>query len=282
MISIITDSTCDIPENLLEQYGIIVIPQTIIWGDEQFHDRVDLQPKEFYQRVVKDEVYPQSSLPTMREFLEAFDKAVLQGAKQIILLTVSSAMSGTFGLAKTAAQDAKVPVTVIDSKGPSMSLGWQALAAARARDAGSGLDEILSRIEQVRKSLAQFVGMESIEYLRKGGRIGRAASWAGVILKVKPMISINHESGLVEPVSLSRTRNALVNTLYKKFFEQFKGKKKLRIAVLHGDVPDQAEALANRVREEYNPIELLVNITGPVLGINTGPEALALCGYAED
>ncbi|MCB2180246.1 DegV family protein [bacterium] len=282
MISIITDSTCDIPEDLLEAYGIIVIPQTIIWGDEQFHDRVDLQPTEFYRRVVQDDVYPQSSLPTMREILDAFDKAIIQGAKHIIMLTVSSAMSGTYGLAKNAAQQAKVPVTVIDSKGPSMTLGWQVLAAVRARNEGFGLEEILARIEQARQKMAQFVAMESIEYLRKGGRIGRATSWAGIILKVKPLISINHETGLVEPVSLYRTRKSLVNALYKKFFEQFKGKKKLHIAVLHGDVLDQAEALAKRVRDEFNPMELLVNITGPVLGINTGPEALALCGYSED
>lgn len=102
------------------------------------------------------------------------------------------------------------------------------------------------------------------------------------MLKVKPLISINHESGLVEPVSLARTRNGLVKTPYIKFFDQFTGKKKLRIAVLHGDVPDQAQELAKRIQDRFSPIELLVNITGPVLGINTGPEALALCGYAED
>jgi DegV family protein with EDD domain len=282
MIEIITDSTCDIPEKLLEEYGIIVVPQVIIWGDEQYRDRIDLQPSEFYQRLSVDPVYPHSSLPGFYDFQEAYESAISRGAHALIVLTVSSAMSGTYEMAKTAAKGLSIPVAVVDSKGPTMSLGWQALAAARARDSGADLSSILNCVDQVRNKLAQFVGMDSLEYLQKGGRIGGAVRWAGVLLKVKPLVSINHRTGLVEPVGLTRTHNALVDLLYHKFFEQLKGGKNLRIAVLHGNVPEEAETLAERIRAEYNPLELLINITGPVLGINTGPGALALCGYSED
>jgi DegV family protein with EDD domain len=282
MIGIITDSTCDIPENLLEQYGVIVVPQVVIWGDEQYRDRIDLKPEEFYQRLTVDPVQPHSSMPSLHDFLEACEYAINGGVTELIILTVSSAMSGTYDMAKNAIKSLKIPAVVIDSMGPTMSLGWQVLAAARARDAGADLASILNYVDQVRKKMSLFVGMDTLEYLQKGGRIGEAAKWVGTILKVKPLVKINHNTGLVEPVSLVRTHNALVDLLYRKFFEQFNIGKKLRIAVLHGNALEIAEELAERIRKEYNPIELLINNTGPVLGINTGPRALALCGYSED
>jgi DegV family protein with EDD domain len=124
--------------------------------------------------------------------------------------------------------------------------------------------------------------MESLEYLQRGGRLGGAVKWVGTQLRIKPLVAINHETGVVEPVSMTRTHKALLELLYTKFFEKLKGGKNLHIAVLHGNAPTEAEVLAQRIRQEYQPVELLVNITGPVLGINTGPGALALCGYAED
>jgi len=133
----------------------------------------------------------------------------------------------------------------------------------------------------VRENLVQFVAMETLEYLQYGGRIGDAVKWVGNILKVKPLVSINHNSGRVEPAGLARTHSSLIKMLYKQFFGAIKKEKLVRIAVLHGNVLEEAQKLAERIREEINPKELLINITGPVLGINTGPGALALCGYAE-
>jgi len=124
--------------------------------------------------------------------------------------------------------------------------------------------------------------MESLEYLQKSGRIGNAVKWVGSILKIRPLVSINHSSGLVEPASLSRTHKGVIDLMYKKFFEHFKGKKKLHVAVMHGNIPEEAEKLAERIRYEFNPVELIINITGPILGISTGPAAMALSGYAED
>ncbi len=282
MIGIITDSTCDIPENLLDQYGIIVIPQVVIWGDTAFRDRIDLQPGQFYQRLAGDHSKPHSSLPSLGDFQGAFERAISQGADELVVLTVSSAMSGTYEMARTAAKSLNIPVTVVDSKGPTMTLGWQVLAAARAREAGADLEGVLKRVDQVRNKLVQFVGMDTLEYLQTGGRIGGAAKWAGTLLRVKPLVSINHQTGLVQPEGLARTHSALVEMLYRKFFEALKGGKQLRIAVLHGNAPEAAQALAERIRVEHSPMEILINITGPVLGINTGPGALALCGYTED
>lgn len=281
MIEIITDSTCDIPEHLLEEHRIIQVPHTIIWGDEQYRDRVDMQPHEFYKRLETDSRVPTSSQAGVPEFQATYQQAISRGATEIIVLTVSSAMSGAYNMALNAARLVDIPVSVVDSKGPTMSLGWQVLAAARARDAGKSVSQILERVNEVRRRLVQFVGMDTIQYLQRGGRIGGAVKWVGGLLQIRPVVTINHETGLVEPVSLARTHKSMMDLLYRKFFDSFKEMDNLRVAVLHGNALADAEALVARIREEFNPKELLLNITGPVLGINTGPGALALCGYPD-
>jgi DegV family protein with EDD domain len=282
MLAILCDSTCDIPQELIDQHQVHVIPQYVIWGDEQYKDRVDLQPEDFYQRLTSDPVRPTTSQATLADFREAIQTVIDEGASEAIILTVSSAMSGTYETAKQAAESTAIPVHVIDSKGPTMTLGWQVLTAARARDAGATVDEIIQKVASVREKMVQVVAMQTLDYLQTGGRIGDAAKWVGTLLKVKPVVMINHETGRVEPAGLARTYKSLVNMLNKKFFEAIDVEKRLHIAVLHGNAPQEAEKLADQIREEFNPVELIINITGPVLGINTGPGALALCGYSEE
>ena len=282
MIAIICDSTCDIPQDMIDQYNIRVVPQYVIWGAEQYRDRVDLQPKDFYERLVSDEERPTTSQATEADFKKAIHAAVMDGADRAIILTVSSAMSGTYQMAKQAAAAADIPVSVIDSRGPTMTLGWQVLAAARARDEGADLEDIVKQVAAVRENMVQVVAMQTLDYLQTGGRIGDAAKWVGTLLKVKPVVTINHETGRVEPAGLARTYKSMVKMLYRKFFEAIEVGKKLHIAVLHGNALDEAQKLADQIKEEFNPVELIINITGPVLGINTGPGALALCGYNED
>ena len=282
MIAVITDSTCDIPEDLIEKYGIIVIPQYIIWEGVQYRDRIDIQPVEFYNRLESDPKRPTTAQAGIGDFVAGIEKAIEQGATEAVILTVSSAMSGTYNMAKQAAEEGPIRIEVIDSKGPTMTLGWQVLVAARARDEGATLDEIIAKVAKVRSGMVQLVAMETLEYLQYGGRIGDAVKWVGTMLKVKPLVSIDHESGRVQPIGLARTQHAVKEMLYRKFFEQFEPGKKLHIAVLHGNALDEAQKLVERIKEEFHPVELLVNITGPVLGINTGPGALALCGYAEE
>jgi len=281
MIAILTDSTCDIPDELVAQHNIHIVPQYIIWGDQQYLDRFELSPQDFYQRLQTETQKPTSSQATVGDFLTAIEQAVEKGATEALILTVSSAMSGTFQMAQAAAEKAPIPVSVIDSKGPTMTLGWQVLEAARARDAGAHMPEIIERVAKVRQNLVQIVAMQTLEYLEYGGRIGDAAKWVGTMLKVKPVVRINHQTGRVEPAGLARTHKAMLRMLRNKFFDGLGDGEKLHIAVLHGDALEEAHNLADRIRDEYHPVELLVNITGPVLGINTGPGALALCGFAE-
>jgi len=284
-IAIIADSTCDIPAELLERYHIDVIPQLIIWGNQELRDRVDIQPAEFYQRLTTASQLPTTSQPTVKSFSEHYQAAQAAGATDIVVLTVSSAMSGTYQTALQVAQLVEVPVHVFDAKGPTMSLGWQALAAARAREAGADLAGIIAVADRVRQTVVQFVYLDTLEYLYRGGRIGNATRFVGALLDLKPLVEINHATGLVEGADRVRTRRKGVETLYQRFFEKFAAaivaQRPLHIAVLHGGVPEEAALLAERIQREYQPAELLINITGPVLGLHTGPRALALCGYFE-
>jgi DegV family protein with EDD domain len=281
-IALITDSTCDIPQSMINQYGISVIPLGVVWGNELLHDRVDLTPEDFYRRLETDPIWPTSTLPSPADFEKVYRDAIEAGAQEIVVMTVSSAMSGTFQLAEQVGRKMEVPVHAVDSKGPTMSLGWQVLAAARIRVLGGSAAKMIEAAASVREKLVQIVCLDTLEYLHRGGRIGNAAHFFGSLLDIKPLVKINHKTGLVEFCGQARTRKKSIESLVSHFFEQLSPEKPKRIAVLHGGALSDAQALADRIKKEYNPLELLVNITGPVLGIHTGPRALALCGYAEE
>ena len=280
-IAVITDSTCDIPQELIDEYNIKVVPHYVIWGDQQFIDRVSIQPEEFYQRLETSKTFPTTAQATVQDFLSRYQEAIINGAKELVVLTVSSAMSGAYQMAQEAARLVNIPVHVVDSKGPTMSLGWQVLQAVRLREVGESVQSILTSIDQVRHKLVQIVGLDSLLFLQKGGRIGDAANWVSSKLQIKPVIHINHVNGKVEPEGIARTHSGMVDMVYRKFFEKAGSGDKLHIAILHGNALEDAKKLADRISEEYSHIELIINITGPVLGIHTGPRALALCGYFE-
>jgi len=281
-IALITDSTCDIPQDLIERYGIIVIPMYVVWEDETFRDGIDMQPQEFYHRLEESHDHPTTAHPTPEDFLAVYEDMVQKGAEEIVVITISSAMSGTFRSAQQAAKATDVPVHVVDSKGPTMTLGWQVLAAARAREAGGDATAMVQAANDARSTMVQFVCLDTLEYLHKGGRIGGATKFIGGLLNIKPLIYIDHVTGLVEAAARVRSRKRALETLYQKFFKQLDTTKDIRVAVLHGGALEEAQRLVERIRREFSPIELLLDITGPVLGVHTGPRAIALCGYAEN
>jgi DegV family protein with EDD domain len=280
-IALITDSTCDLPRQYLEQYNIEVVPLTIIWGEEQFRDGVDLSPEDFYQRLVKDPVIPTTSQPTPQEMVQAFESVKEKGADEIVILTISSAMSGTYTSASRAAELLDIPVHVLDSRANSMSLGWQVLADARAREKGGDVQAMLSAAEKARGSMVLMISLDTLEFLHKGGRIGGASHFIGTLLNLKPQITVNHHSGEVEGGRRSRTRKKALADLYTDFFAQIDSGKSLRVAVLHNAALEEAEEIANQIREEFQPEELIIGIVSPVLGVHTGPGAVAICGYTE-
>jgi DegV family protein with EDD domain len=292
-VALITDSTCDIPPDLIEEYDIIVVPLHVIWGDETFRDHVDLQPKAFYRRLAEDTRYPTTAHPTPEGFLATYRAALQEGATEIVVITLSSWLSGAFGAASQAATMIESPIHVLDSKGTTMSLGWQVLAAARARravaDPSTGSEQagaMIQAADEVRRRVALYVSLDTLEYLHKGGRIGGATRFIGSLLNVKPLVYVDHDTGRVEAAGQVRTRKRSLDTLYARFLEALGAQQaspagQLHIAVMHGDAPKDAGKIVSRMEREFPRAELLTDITGPVLGVHTGPRAIALCGYAE-
>lgn len=280
-IALVTDSTCDIPAEWIAQYEIIVVPLTIIFGDQQYLDGVELTSAQFYERLPRERSHPTTSQAAPRAFLEAYRQAAARGAEGVLAITISSAESGTIESARRAAQDASIPVQVMDSKNNSMGLGWQVIAAARAREAGGGLGDMLAAAERVRKGVVYYVSLDTIEYLSKGGRISDAARFLDSLLRIKPLVYVNPETGTVGAAFPSRSRKNAIEDLYREFFRHFSPGKSTHITVLHNDALPEAQALAERVRQEWAPKELFIQIVSPVLGVHTGPRAIALCGYAD-
>jgi len=280
-IALLTDSTCDIPLEYIDQYDIQVVPLTIIWGGEQFRDGVDLTAEEFYKRLGEDPTIPTTSQPTPQQMVQAYDEAKRKGAEEILIVTISSAMSGTHESAKAAAKLVDIPVRVLDSKANSMSLGWQVLAAARVRENGGDLQSMIDAADKARSTMVYIITLDTLEYLHKGGRIGGASHFIGNLLNLKPQISVDHKSGEVAGGRRSRTRKKALNDLFVDFFEQVDPEKTLRIAVLHNAALQEARALVEKIEAEIDPKEIIVSIVSPVLGVHTGPRAVAICGYSE-
>ncbi|MBE3039138.1 MAG: DegV family protein [Chloroflexi bacterium] len=279
-IALVTDSTCDIPAAWVQQYEISVVPLTIIFGDQQYLDGVELSPKQFYQRLSEETLHPTTSQPAPEAFLEAYQRAAANGADEILTFTISSAMSGTIESARRAAQEFGVPVHVIDSKNNSMGLGWQVIAAARVREAGGRLAAMLAAAEQVRKDMVYYIALDTIDYLSRGGRISEAARFLNSILHIKPLIYVRPDTGTVGASLPARSRKAAIESLYREFFRRINTAGPLHITVLHNNALEEAQTLAELVQREHSPIELFISIVSPALGVHTGPRALALCGYA--
>ena len=278
-IALLTDSTCDIPQEFLDQYDIQVIPLTIVWGGEQFKDGVDLTAEDFYHRLETDPTIPTTSQPTPQQMVLAFEEAQAKGAEEVLIITISRAMSGTHESAKAAAEMVDIPVTVLDSKSNSMSLGWQVLAAARVREEGGDLKAMVAAADHARNTMVFIITLDTLEYLHKGGRIGGASHFIGNLLNLKPQIMVDHESGEVAGGRRSRTRKKALADLFEDFSNQVDIEKPLRIAVLHNAALEEAHALADKIKEAYDPEEIIISIVSPILGVHTGPRAVAVCGY---
>lgn len=279
-VALITDSTCDIPQAWREKYDIDVVPLTIIFGDRQYKDGVDLAPEEFYEILQQTKVFPSTSQPAPGAFLAAYRAAAEKGYTEALVITISSAMSGTIQSARQAAAESPIPVRLLDSKTNSMGLGWQVIAAAREREAGGDVDAMIQTAEQVRDSMVYIITLDTMEFLAKGGRIGTATKFLESIIKIKPLISVNPKTGSVIPSIPARSRQHAIEGVVREFFNRVDTHAPMHITVLHNAALPEAEALAERVKREFAPAEIFISITSPILGVHTGPRALALCGYS--
>lgn len=274
--AIVTDSTAYIPPELTQKHGITVTPQILIWDNQTFRDGVDIQPVEFYTRLKGAKVMPstsQVSPATMQEVFQGFvDKDM-----PVLGIFISSKLSGTLQSAKQAKEmmgSAGEKVALVDSQSTAMALGFQALAAARAMEAGASLEECAAVAEKAHERTGVFFAVDTLEFLHRGGRIGGAQRFIGSALNLKPILAL--QEGKVEGVDRIRTKSKAHDRILELVSEQVKGKSNIRIATLHANAAEDAKALLDRATTALSPAETLFTEVSPVVGTHAGPGTVGL------
>ena len=269
-VHIVTDSTSDISKELAEEHGITVIPLTISFGTESYRDGIDLSADEFYARLQITKALPTTSQPPPALFQHAYEHLVTRG--DVVSIHLSHKFSGTIETARAAARDvAPDKISVVDSTSVSMGLGMCTIAAARVAKAGGTREACAAAAESVAGRLRIAVAFETLEYLRRGGRIGRARAFLGGLLRLKPILTV--KDGETFPVTRVRSRAKALDELFALCAVD---KRIDEIAIMHTTTPEDAASLADRARAAHPGIRLYVGRFGPVLGVHGGPGMLGL------
>ncbi len=272
-VQVVTDSACDLTPSMADEHGVRVVPLSIRFGAEELIDRDELSIKEFWDRVITGPDMPETAAPSPGAFRQAYLDAAAAGCDGVVCITLSSGLSATFQAATTAAADLPVsmPVRVVDSLTVTMGEGLLALAAAEMAQNGSGLDEIVAEVESLRSRTHVYGVLGSLDFLKKGGRIGGAAHLMGSLLSIKPVIEVR--DGVVEVESKQRTRSRALQYLAAKALESGPLE---RLAVANGVARDIDELMA--LLENAHPEhETVMSDLGPVIGAHAGPGTVGVC-----
>ncbi|WP_216830936.1 DegV family protein [Alkalihalobacterium elongatum] len=277
-IKIVTDSTVDFYEQL-EGLDVEVVPLSVTIDGKSYLDGVDITSEEYIEKLTQSEEIPKTSQPAVGTFVDTYNRLGEDGS-EIISIHMTSGMSGTVTAAETAAGLVDVPVTVVDSRFISAALSFQVIEAAKLAKEGKSKEEILKRLDEVRANSSLFIMVDTLDYLVKGGRIGRGKALIGSLLKIKPIASL--EDGVYTPVTKVRTYSQLIKYVQGQFKEDMNGKTVKSIGIAHADT----ESLANQIKTSFindGVAEDKINIafTTPIISTHTGPGAIAVMYYAE-
>jgi len=276
-IVIVTDSSAFIPETAMEGLDITVIPLWLLWEGNRFRDGVDIRPHAFYQRLKSSSTLPTSSQPSAKEF-EEFFRQVAQGCDAIVSVLVSSKISGTVACAQAALKEfTNFPIRIIDSLHGSMGVGLAVLAAARAAAKGASIDEVVSVAKDICAKAELLFVVDTLEYLRRGGRIGTARRYLASILSIKPILQL--KDGIICPLSQARTKKKAIALLLDLIKDRLGGKGMGETAVVDIDCADEGDALADIVKARFAPSSVLRAEVSPVVGTHVGPGGLGIAFY---
>ncbi|MFE2182775.1 DegV family protein [Streptomyces sp. NPDC059455] len=270
-VAIVTDSTAYLPQDAMERHRITAVPLTVVLGDRALEEGTEISARSLAQALQKRKPVT-TSRPSPEMFAAAYRAAAEEGATGIVSLHLSAEFSGTYDAAALAAQDAPVPVRVVDSGMVAMALGFCALAAAETAEGGGTLDEAVAAAEKRADSTAAYFYVDTLDYLRRGGRIGAAQALLGSALAVKPLLQL--DEGRIELREKVRTASKAIARLEEIVVERA-GRSPVDIAVQHLAAGERAAALAERLRERVPGLaELYVSEVGAVIGAHTGPGLL--------
>ncbi len=279
-VRIVTDSTADIPREDRDRLSISMVPLKVLFGEETYLDAVTIESKQFYEKLIASSVMPTTSQPSPMEFTEVYERLLAEDPDSpIISIHLSAKLSGTHQSAVLAHSmlESKADITIIDSKSASYGFGLRAVKAAEMAAAGESKENILAEIERLEKCTQLYFLVDTLEYLQKGGRIGKASALIGSILNIKPILSLDEEGGVisVEKVRGSKKAMGLIVDLLKQKF----GDDPVGMTIAWTDNDAIGMELNNRIKNEFNIKEISYTTVGAVIGTHTGPGTSAVFMY---
>ena len=274
-VRIVTDSACDLPAAIAAEHGIEIVPLSINFGDETLIDREQLGVEEFWARLARSKDIPGTAAPAPGRFEEAYRRLIADGATGIVVVSLSGNLSATIQSAELASRSVtEVPIEVVDSKSATLGVGLAAIAAARlaatGADTAAVADSVRSRVARTHL----FGALDTLEFLKKGGRVGAAQALLGEVLSVKPIITV--EDGQVGQAGKVRTRSKAIAWL----LERLESARDPELVMTFHGMADDADEFTARVQERVPGVEVVSGILGPVVGAHTGPRAIGL-GWTE-
>src|SRR4051794_14159330 len=275
-VRIVTDSSSDLPQPLCDELGIDVVPLTVRFGTEELLDRKEITTDQFWPRLASSSVLPETAAPPVGAFHETFKSLADTGADGIVCINISSKLSATMQSAQIAADrlaeerpDGSCPIAVVDSESASMGIGVHVLHAARRASEGADVDTIVREVEERRSRTRVYFTIDTLEFLRRGGRIGGAQALLGSVLSIKPVLTM--KDGVIEPVAKVRTRSKALRYLIDKAKESPVDE----LAVLHANATDIDEFCA-MIEPLATRDEMIVSTIGPVVGVHAGPGTIGI------
>lgn len=275
---IVTDSTADIPEDIAKQHDIHVVPLRLMFGEDTFEDGVDISAEVFYKRLVQSEQLPTTSQASPADYMQVYQEIMNEySGSPIISIHISSGLSGTYQSATIAKSmlEGDPDITIVDSKSASYGFGLLVVHAARLAAEGKTAEEIVRSVEEVRRQRKLYFLVDTLEYLQKGGRIGKAAAMIGNLLNIKPILSIDEE-GIIYAVEKVRGRKKALARILERFREDLGGVQNINVAVGHTADPASAEPVLEDLSRDFRLQEVVLTNIGPVVGTHVGPGTLAV------
>ena len=279
MIKIVTDSGSGITPETARRYGVLVVPLYVHFGTETFRDGVDIQLPEFLSRLKSSPQLPTTSQPSAGDFLEVYKSLTADGS-EVISIHLSAKLSGT--VASACAAEEMLPgarIHVVDSKFISATQAMMVVEAARMAAAGQSADAILARLDQFIAGSHLYFVVDTLEYLQKGGRIGKAAALLGTALQMKPILML--QDGIVEARERVRTKSKAVMRLCELAVQETAGRSCRHLGVLHAAALEEAHQLEDKLVSQLRPAETIMDEVGPVIATHTGPGVVGIAFYAE-
>jgi len=276
-IAIITDSSAYLPNDIVQKYGVHVIPLTVIFGKETLLDLVEIDITEFHRRLKEGPHHPSTTQPNPEDFTALFEKLTAD-YDGIVAILISSELSGTVNSALVAKEAFKrIPVRVVDSRSTTMGLGLSVIAAAEAASQGKTLDEVEAAAREVCSKVKILFVVDTLEYLHKGGRIGGASRFLGTALGLKPLLHLN--DGRVDALEKIRTKGKAVERMLE-LAEEYANNRPVHVAIVHAAAPKEAEALKSTVQKRFNCVDFYVADLSPAIATHVGPGTLGIAIYS--